>query len=89
MAKSKDAMVVLDSDSDDVQNNSDNKFLLDDWDKWMANSILHLCAHDMCIYQIVIFNFYLKRITGLLINGNNSTYLSTYLSNMFFNFLLH
>ena len=28
--------MVLDSDSDDVQNDSDNEFLLDDWDKWMA-----------------------------------------------------
>ena len=36
MAKSKDVM-VLDSESDDGQTNSDNEFLLDDWDEWMAN----------------------------------------------------
>ena len=37
MAKSKDVM-VLDSDSDDGQTDSDHdEFLLDDWDEWMAN----------------------------------------------------
>ena len=29
--------MVLDSDSDDGQTDSDNKLLLDDWDEWMAN----------------------------------------------------
>ena len=36
MAKSKDIM-VLDSDSNDGQTDSDKEFLLDDWDEWMAN----------------------------------------------------
>ena len=29
--------VQFDSDSDDGQTDSDNGFLLDDWDEWMAN----------------------------------------------------
>ena len=36
MTKSKDVM-VLDSDNDDGQTDSDNEFLLDDQDEWMAN----------------------------------------------------
>ena len=36
MAKSKDVMVLY-SDSDDGQADSDDKLLLDDWDEWMAN----------------------------------------------------
>ena len=36
MTKSNDVM-VLDSDSDDGQTDSDNEFLLDDWDEWMAD----------------------------------------------------
>ena len=36
IAKSKDVM-VLDSDSDDAQTDSDHEFLLDDWNEWIAN----------------------------------------------------
>ena len=36
IAKSKD-VIILDSDSDDGQTDSDKEVLLDDWNKWMVN----------------------------------------------------
>ena len=37
MAKSEDVMVLDSDNDDDGQTDSDNEFLLDDWDEWMAN----------------------------------------------------
>ena len=50
MSKSTDVM-VLDSDSDDGQTDSDNEFLLDDWwDEWMAN------WSSTCMYMTFVSN---------------------------------
>ena len=37
MTKSKDIMVLDSENEDDGQTDTDNEFLLDDWDKWMTN----------------------------------------------------
>ena len=37
MTKSKDIMVLDSENDDDGQTDTDNEFLLDDWDEWMTN----------------------------------------------------